>query len=76
MKAIGAPDILKALESKNPWKNVKALGTNVRFQFILPEELQTQITRRAGKEAVGKPVKKGVASRSESDETITWIRRS
>lgn len=57
VKAIGATDLLKAMDGRNPWRNVKTLGTNIKFQFILPEELQAQISSRADKEAVGKPVK-------------------
>ena len=71
VKAIGASDVLKAVEGNNPWKTVKALGTNVRFQFILPDELQAQIARRAGKEAVGKPVKKGKNPSYEKDDPVT-----
>ena len=43
---------------------------NVRFQFIFPDELQAQITRRAGKEAVGKPSKEGIGARQEQSESV------
>ena len=70
VKAIGASDVIKAVSSKTPWKTLKALGTNVRFQFILPDELQAQITRRAGKEAVGKPNQKGKARNPDQSESV------
>ena len=70
VKAIGATDALKATSSKTPWKTLKALGTNVRFQFILPDELQAQITRRAGKEAVGRPHQKGKARGRDQSEGV------
>ena len=56
--AIGGTPVLQACSSKAPWRNLKALGTNVKFQFVLPSELQQQIEKRAGQEAVGKPLKK------------------
>ena len=58
VKAIGVQDVLKACKGKSPWKTLKTLGTNVRFQFITPDELKVQIEKRAGKGPVGKPVKK------------------
>ena len=70
VKAIGATDLLRALEGRNPWKNVKILGTNMRFQFLLPEELQAQINRRAGKEAVGKPVKANKVQRNDKSDPV------
>ena len=70
VKAIGIADVLRALEGKSPWKSLKVLGTNVHFQFILPDELQAQISRRAGKEAVGKPAKKGGGSKPEPVEAV------
>lgn len=58
VKAIGVHDVNKACQGKSPWKTLKVLGTNVKFQFISPDELQAQIDKRAGKGSVGKPVKK------------------
>ena len=59
VKSIGAQDVAKACQGKAPWKTLKTLGTNVKFQFITPDELQAQIDQRAGKGPVGKPPKKG-----------------
>lgn len=70
VKAIGAADIIRAFAGKNAWKSIKALGTNVKFQFILPDELQAQISRRAGKDAVGKPTKKGSGAKQEPSDSF------
>ena len=64
VKAIGAQDVSVACRSKAPWKTLKTLGTNVKFQFITPEELRVQIEKRAGKGPVGKPPKKSKQSTS------------
>lgn len=58
VKMIGAQDVIKACQGKSAWKSLKTLGTNMKFQFITPEELQAQIDKRAGKGAIGKPQKK------------------
>ena len=69
--AIGVSPILQACQSQNPWRNLKALGNQVKFQFVLPSELQVQIAARAGKESVGQPSKKGKGARtSKGDETL------
>ena len=39
IKAIGSEPIMQALSSKNVWRSLKILGNNVKFQFLLPEEL-------------------------------------
>ena len=57
VKAIGVIDVLKACGGKSPWKSLKTLGTNVKFQFITPDELRAQIDKRAGNGPVGKPKK-------------------
>ena len=58
VKAIGASEVIAACKSRNPWKQLKQIGTNVKFQFILQDELQLQIEQRAGKTPVGKPSRK------------------
>ena len=40
IKAIGSENVANALKSKNVWRSLKAVGSNVRFQFILPDELE------------------------------------
>eukprot|EP00438_Fugacium_kawagutii_P031198 Skav220793 [mRNA] locus=scaffold150:52383:57152:- [translate_table: standard] len=46
---IGRGKILSALEAKNPWQYLKALGSapKVNFLFVKPDELQQQIRLRA-----------------------------
>lgn len=63
VKAIGATEISKAVEAANPWKSIKALANNVKFQLVLHEELQQQISAKAGSE-VGKKPKKSRATRA------------
>ena len=70
VKAIGAADVKKALSGKMQWKTLKTLGSNVKFQFILPEELQAQIAKRAGKEAVGRPKPKGKSHLPDQDDPV------
>ncbi len=62
VKAIGATDVIKAVDSSNPWKSIKVIANNVKFQLVLHEELQQHIAGRAGTE-VGKTSKKPRASR-------------
>lgn len=56
VKMIGAQDVIKACQGKSPWKSLKTLGTNMKFQFITPED--AQIDTRTGKGAIGKPHRK------------------
>lgn len=62
VKAIGAAEVLKAIDSANPWKSLKTLATNVKFQLVLHDELQQHIAGKAGQE-VGKGPKKARANR-------------
>ena len=39
LRAIGTDQIQQAMKSRNVWRSLKVLGNNVRFQFLLPEEL-------------------------------------
>ena len=62
VKAIGASEVLKAIESNAPWKNIKSLASNVKFQLVLQTELQQHIAGKAGQE-IGKTQKKSRANR-------------
>ena len=55
VRAIGAQPVLDALGSRIPWKQLKTLGNQEKFQFLLPAELQAKITAAAGKGAIGRP---------------------
>ena len=56
IKAIGSEQIQAALKQKQPWRQLKSLANNVRFQFLLPSELAAVIEANKGK-PVGKKVK-------------------
>eukprot|EP00435_Cladocopium_sp_Y103_P075671 s223_g62.t1 len=48
IRAIGGDAIQTALASKNAWRSLKTLGNQVKFQFILPEELSALIAANKG----------------------------
>ena len=56
IKAIGADLIQQALTSKNVWRSLKAQGNNVKFQFLLPNELAAAVAANKGSQ-VGKRAK-------------------
>ena len=66
--AIGLTAVRQACSSQSPWRTLKALGNNIKFQFVLPSELQKQIESRAGQEAVGKPTKKSKGTKTTKPE--------
>lgn len=39
IRAIGSEQLLAAMKHKQPWKQLKALGNNHKFKFVLPAEL-------------------------------------
>ena len=41
--SIGSEAVMQALSSKNVWRSLKVLANNVRFQFLLPEELAEMV---------------------------------
>ena len=53
IQAIGSEQIQNALKEKNPWRALKLLGNNVRFKFILPNELSNLVAQNKGN-AVGR----------------------
>ena len=48
IKAIGSEQIQGALKETNPWRSLKRLGNNARFQFILPSELAKLVAENKG----------------------------
>eukprot|EP00438_Fugacium_kawagutii_P032582 Skav236448 [mRNA] locus=scaffold1758:10664:15883:+ [translate_table: standard] len=48
IKAIGVKSIQQVLQSKTPWRQLKVLGNQNRFQLLLPSELQMKIEANAG----------------------------
>ena len=55
VRAIGAQPILDALATRIPWKQLKTLRNQVKYQFLLPAELSAKVASSAGKGAVGRP---------------------
>lgn len=55
LKVLGEAGLAKALDSDNPWRELKWLGNQLRppFMFIKPSELQAQIERRAAEKPIG-----------------------
>ena len=55
VKALGEDGLDRALDSDNPWRELKWLGNQSRppFMFIKPSELQAQIDLRAKEQPVG-----------------------
>eukprot|EP00435_Cladocopium_sp_Y103_P018675 s322_g4.t1 len=49
IKAIGSEQVQNALSQKQPWRQLKHLANNVRFQFLLPNELDLLIQQNRGK---------------------------
>lgn len=71
--SIGASEVLKACQSNSPWRTLKALGNQVKFQFVLPSELQMQIAERAGKETLGQPNRKSKGVKQSKSEAMPEI---
>lgn len=57
IKAIGSDQLLQALQHKQPWRQLKALGNNVNFKFVLPSELAAVVENNKSK-PVGKKSQK------------------
>eukprot|EP00435_Cladocopium_sp_Y103_P063425 s39_g25.t1 len=47
LKSIGSDPVQKALQSKQSWRQLKMLANQVKFQFILPEELSASIANNS-----------------------------
>jgi hypothetical protein len=54
IKVLGSEQLLTALNHRQPWRQLKALGNNSKFQFVLPSELTKVVDSQKGK-----PVAKG-----------------
>ena len=48
LKALGSENVSLALQSKNVWRSLKTMGNNVKFQFLLPDELNAMISSNKG----------------------------
>ena len=56
IRAIGQEAVHTALQAKNVWRSLKAIGSNVKFQFILPDEMEKLVQANKGA-TVGKKVR-------------------
>jgi hypothetical protein len=54
IKALGSEQIAAALAHRQPWRQLKILGNNSKFHFILPSELDDSIKANKGKAVGGK----------------------
>jgi hypothetical protein len=49
IKAIGSEQLVQAMQQKQPWRQLKALATNVGFKLVLPSELEAVVSLNKGK---------------------------
>ena len=49
IKTLGSEQIITALSHRQPWKQLKLLGTNSKFQFVMPSELAQAVENNKGK---------------------------
>ena len=54
IKVIGSEQILTALNHRQAWKQLKLLGNNSKFQFLMPSELEQAVSANKGKIVGGK----------------------
>lgn len=59
IKTLGSEQILAALGHRNPWKQLKILGNNSKFQFVMPSELALVVEANKGKNVSSKGKGKG-----------------
>ena len=59
LKCLGHESVSTALTHRQPWKQLKTLGNQHRFQFVLPSELASEIAKNKGKPVAPKGKGKG-----------------
>lgn len=59
LKCLGSDAVATALNHRHPWKQLKTLGNQQRFQFVLPSELSSEIAKNKGKPVAPKGKGKG-----------------
>ena len=72
IKALGSEQVIAALNHRQPWKQLKYLGTNARFQFVMPSELADAVEQNRGK-AVGAKGKGEGKSKSKGPPTVVEL---
>ena len=59
LACLGNESVATALKHRQPWKQLKTLGNQHRFQFVLPSELSSEIAKNKGKAVAPKGKGKG-----------------
>ena len=59
IKTLGSEQIIAALNHRQPWRQLKMLGNNSKFQFVLPSELMTAVEANKGRPVSTKGKGKG-----------------
>ena len=59
IQTLGSEQLLAALSNRNPWKQLKQLGNNSKFQFVMPSELASSVEKNRGQTIAGKGKGKG-----------------
>lgn len=59
IKALGSEQLIAALGHRQPWRQLKLLGNNSKFQFVLPSELASAVEANKGKPVSSKGKGKG-----------------
>ena len=59
IKTLGSEQIMNALAHRQPWKQLKILGNNSKFQFVMPSELAKVVEENKGKVVSSKGKGKG-----------------
>lgn len=54
IKALGSEQVATALGHRQPWRQLKILGNQAKFHFVLPTELDAAIAQNKGKAVGGK----------------------
>ena len=54
IQALGSNQVMTALQHRQPWKQLKILGNNAKFQFVLPSELAAVVEANKGRPVGGK----------------------
>ena len=59
IRILGSEQVSAALQHRNSWKQLKMLGNNSKFQFVMPSELASVVESNKGKPVVPKGKGKG-----------------
>ena len=71
IKVLGEKEVSIALQHSMPWKQLKQLGNNAKFQFVLPSELQAIVAANKGRPVGPKKSQKPRAKLAKRPEETT-----